>query len=254
MVLYFTSNVVDPPALIYMGKDKFENEDLIKWGWDVDVWFHVDNLSSAHVYLRLQECKEAAVPETPPTGSPSMARPKSAGSKGFQQPPKSKSTAPEQQRVYCKTWDDIPEALLQDLAQLTKANSIDGNKRDGITVIYTPHSNLKKRPGMETGQVSFHNNKLVKKVFVKTRQNDIVNRLNKTKEERAPDLEKEKVDYERKKRTEKRLAEEAQNAEEKARIEEARKEKALRSYDLLFDGAEMKSNAEVGSGSDDDFM
>jgi predicted ribosome quality control (RQC) complex YloA/Tae2 family protein len=40
-------------TLMYMGKDKFENEDLIKWGWPEDVWFHVDNLSSAHVYVRL---------------------------------------------------------------------------------------------------------------------------------------------------------------------------------------------------------
>ncbi len=64
-----------------MGKDKFENEELLKHGWDEDVWFHVDKLSSAHVYLRL-----------PPGGS----------------------------------WEDIPSALLDDLAQLTKANSIEG--------------------------------------------------------------------------------------------------------------------------------
>lgn len=36
-----------------MGKDKFENEDLIQWGLPTDIWFHVDGLSSAHVYLRL---------------------------------------------------------------------------------------------------------------------------------------------------------------------------------------------------------
>lgn len=36
-----------------MGKDKYENEDLIKYGQEQDVWFHVDDLSSAHVYLRL---------------------------------------------------------------------------------------------------------------------------------------------------------------------------------------------------------
>ncbi|CAG8793289.1 2530_t:CDS:10, partial [Gigaspora margarita] len=46
MVYYFTSTVVDPPAIIYMGKDKEENEDLIKHGWEEDV--------CAHVYLRLQ--------------------------------------------------------------------------------------------------------------------------------------------------------------------------------------------------------
>lgn len=33
-------------------KDKYENEDLIRYGLPEDVWWHVDNLSSAHVYLR----------------------------------------------------------------------------------------------------------------------------------------------------------------------------------------------------------
>jgi predicted ribosome quality control (RQC) complex YloA/Tae2 family protein len=36
-----------------MGLDKFENEDLIRYGVIEDIWFHVDGLSSAHVYLRL---------------------------------------------------------------------------------------------------------------------------------------------------------------------------------------------------------
>lgn len=60
MVLYYTSNVVTPPATIYMGKDKFESkygshhlfhlyfkthwkfsldEDLIKYGFPEDVWY-----------------------------------------------------------------------------------------------------------------------------------------------------------------------------------------------------------------------
>ncbi|ELW71334.1 Coiled-coil domain-containing protein 25 [Tupaia chinensis] len=54
MVFYFTSSGVHSSAYtIYMGKDKYENEDLIKYGWPEDTWFHVDKLSSAHVYLRL---------------------------------------------------------------------------------------------------------------------------------------------------------------------------------------------------------
>jgi predicted ribosome quality control (RQC) complex YloA/Tae2 family protein len=81
MVYYFTSNVVQPSAYIYMGKDKFENEDLIKYGLEKDVWFHVDNLSSAHVYVRLRDGE---------------------------------------------SWDNIPQELLVDCAQLTKANSIEG--------------------------------------------------------------------------------------------------------------------------------
>ena len=38
-----------------MGKDKFENEILLKFGWPEDIWFHVDNFSSAHVYVRLNK-------------------------------------------------------------------------------------------------------------------------------------------------------------------------------------------------------
>ncbi|XP_030801191.1 coiled-coil domain-containing protein 25 isoform X1 [Camarhynchus parvulus] len=55
MVFYFTSNAAAAVYTIYMGKDKYENEDLIKYGWPEDVWFHVDKLSSAHVYLRLHQ-------------------------------------------------------------------------------------------------------------------------------------------------------------------------------------------------------
>lgn len=58
------------------------DEDLIKYAWPQDVWFHVDKLSSAHVYLRM--------PNT------------------------------------IASWESIPEALLIDLAQLVKANSIEG--------------------------------------------------------------------------------------------------------------------------------
>ena len=51
MVFYFTCS--DPRYIIYMGRDKYENEHLITFGWPEDLWFHVDKLSSAHVYLRL---------------------------------------------------------------------------------------------------------------------------------------------------------------------------------------------------------
>jgi predicted ribosome quality control (RQC) complex YloA/Tae2 family protein len=88
MVYYFTSTTVDPPAFIYVGKDKVENEDLIKFGWDEDVWFHVDNLSSAHVYLRMKAGDD---------------------------------------------WASIPQPLLEDCAQLTKANSIDGQSSSSKT-------------------------------------------------------------------------------------------------------------------------
>jgi len=51
MVLYFTCSV--PGFVVYMGKNKFENEQLLAYGFPEDLWFHVDKHSSAHVYLRI---------------------------------------------------------------------------------------------------------------------------------------------------------------------------------------------------------
>jgi hypothetical protein len=41
------------------------DEELIKYAWPQDIWFHVDKLSSAHVYLRLPESISSweAIPE-----------------------------------------------------------------------------------------------------------------------------------------------------------------------------------------------
>ncbi len=50
MVFFFQTS---DGFVVYMGRDKYENEDLIKFGLLEDIWFHVDELSSAHVYLRL---------------------------------------------------------------------------------------------------------------------------------------------------------------------------------------------------------
>lgn len=52
------SSPTDRPAASHVpsapsGQDKNENEDLIKYSFPTDVWFHVDDLSSAHVYLRM---------------------------------------------------------------------------------------------------------------------------------------------------------------------------------------------------------
>lgn len=90
----------NPPATIYVGKDKVESEqhpsrldliqisstdeELIKYAWPQDVWFHVDKLSSAHVYLRMPESMQ---------------------------------------------WESIPEVLLADCSQLVKANSIEGTSK-----------------------------------------------------------------------------------------------------------------------------
>ncbi|KAK1832675.1 coiled-coil domain-containing protein 25 [Podospora conica] len=213
MVFYFTSTVVDPPAYVYVGKDKFENEELIAHGWEEDVWFHVDKLSSAHIYLRLRDGE---------------------------------------------TWDNIPEELLTDLGQLTKANSIEGNKKDNITIIYTPWSNLKKDGSMAVGQVSFKDNKKVKRLIIPQRENAIVNRLNKTKEEKHPDLRQEKEDRLKELRKKDQAAQQARKKEE-ARIAKERQEKKWQkdhAYDAIFTEEAMAStsNQDRDENWEDDFM
>ncbi|KAL5501889.1 hypothetical protein ACEPAH_9150 [Sanghuangporus vaninii] len=210
MVLFFTSTAVDPPVTIYMGKDKYENEDLIKYAWPEDVWFHVDKLSSAHVYIRL------------PGSIPS--------------------------------WEEIPEALLTDAAQLVKANSIEGNKKENITVIYTPASNLKKTGDMAVGQVSFKSDKKVSEtryedlletrlltqllmigeiVHVAKRENPIVNRLNKTKVERVVDHEQEQIERQKKEKAESRALAAIKRKEAEELAKQRAAEKAARDYALL---------------------
>ncbi|KAF2838840.1 DUF814-domain-containing protein [Patellaria atrata CBS 101060] len=213
MVYYFTSNVVTPSAFIYVGKDKVENEELIKYGWDEDIWFHVDNLSSAHIYVRLREGEK---------------------------------------------WDKIPTDLLTDCAQLTKANSIEGNKKDNITVIYTPWSNLKKDGGMAVGQVGFKDPKLVKKIHVTKRENPIVNRLNKTKVEKFPNLMQERDDRQKELRIKDREIQRLKQKED-ARIAKERKELAWQrdhAYDDIFseDALAASSNQDRDANWEDDFM
>lgn len=43
-----------------------------------------------------------------------------------------------------------------------KANSIEGNKKDNINIIYTPWANLKKTGAMAVGEVSFHDSREVR--------------------------------------------------------------------------------------------
>ncbi|MCL7052325.1 hypothetical protein MKW94_006170 [Papaver nudicaule] len=67
---------------------------------------------------------------------------------------------------------------------ITKLNNVD--------VVYTPWYNLKKTASMDVGQIGLHNSKMVRTVRVEKRINEVVNRLNKTKVERTPDLKAER--------------------------------------------------------------
>ena len=106
--------------ICYVGRDKHENEYLIKYGWPGDIWFHVDSLSSAHVYFRLKNIDEV-------------------------------SSIPI---------DDLPPDSVYDMMQICKNNSISGCKLASCKMVYTPHSNLKKTFDMESGAVTYHNAKM----------------------------------------------------------------------------------------------
>ena len=229
MVFFFTPS--DPRFVIYMGRDKHENEELIRWGWPCDVWFHgnptwvdillffklilynaVDNLSSAHVYLRL----------------------------------------PEEYTV-----DTIPEDILAECCQLVKQNSIQGCKLNNVPIVYTPWSNLLKKGSMDVGQVGFHDNKLVKKTKVDRKLNAIVNRLAKTKREDNPNFRALKENYEREMKDKEKREREEQRRRDKELEKERTREKELRSYDTLYRDEAMESNIDMEMTAEeyeDDFM
>lgn len=118
-------------VICYVGRDKHENEALIEHGWPGDIWFHVDSVSSAHVYFRLNYDVAAAHhgnDQIPLTGAIPM--------------------------------DCLPDNSTEDMMQIVKHNSIEGSKMASAKIVWTPHSNLKKNFDMEVGQVTYHNTKL----------------------------------------------------------------------------------------------
>lgn len=161
-----------------MGRDKFENEDLIKYGFPEDVWFHVENLSSAHVYLRLP--KGMTVDTIPPGTAPSFSLCFHNDFLFY----RSASVAIAFMTNFLKysmTTICWIAAFLNDCAQLVKANSIEGCKKNDVKIVYTMWSNLKKTGSMVTGQIGFHSTGDLKYTTVKVKDNSVVNRLEKTK-------------------------------------------------------------------------
>jgi len=222
MVLYYESKHAylspHPSYLIYVGKDKFENEDLIRFSWpEQDVWFHVDDLSSAHVYLRLHDGE---------------------------------------------TIDSIPPKVLLDCAQLVKYNSIEGNKREKVDVVYTPCENLLKKSSFEVGQVAYKDESLVLKTRIKDgRNNDIVNRLNKTKTiKENPDLENEKRERDERLKRKKREHFEKEEKKRKEEEEQLKLDVMARDYERLnieekkVTNKEMSAKYESYEEAEEDFM
>ncbi|CAK7909674.1 hypothetical protein CAAN1_24S00188 [[Candida] anglica] len=228
MVYYF--NAVEAPQddfglgesisrVVYMGKDKHENVPLIEHSHPKNLWFHVDNYSSAHIYLQL---------------------------------------TPDEQLVPFEKLE-VPEAILMAMAQLTKANSIKANKVNNITIIYTPVDNLHTDGSMDDGTVTFKNPKKVRKVFVAKKENSIVNKLNKTKTEKSTDEfineQREYIaTYMREKRERER--EQEQQERELAKLYQDQKQRNKDPYADLFteDAVRMSNSAYRNEDMEDDFM
>jgi ribosomal protein S8 len=114
----------------YVGRDKHENEYLIRYGWPGDVWFHVEGISSAHVYFRL-DCFSSSY------------------------------VNPHVKNLLGKIpIDDLPPESIEDMCQIVKHNSIKGCKMASCKIVYTPHSNLKKTFNMDSGTVTYHDPRL----------------------------------------------------------------------------------------------
>jgi hypothetical protein len=111
---------------------------------------------------------------------------------------------------------------------------------------------------MATGQVSFYNPKLTRRIFVPARQNAVINRLNKTRVERFPNLMAEKEESLRtQRRDERRLREEKRAAEKRERKEreELRWQKEHAYEDLMSDeNIRLSSNQGRDASFLDDFM
>lgn len=194
----FYFKCIDPEYVCYLGKDKEENEELIKYSWPEDVWFHVDKHSSAHLYLRLKPNE---------------------------------------------TIHSIPPAVLEDMAQYTKENSIEGKKLNNIRIVYTMASNLKKTGDMATGAVGYHDPSKAYYTMVLKKNRDIVNRIKKTKvEDTNPNLQALRDERDKQEREAKKKDTREKKLQEKREIEQKRKEAEAKSYDSLFSSDRMRSN------------
>lgn len=210
MVFYFEAR---GNHKIYMGKDKFENESLIAHGWPEDIWFHVDNLSSAHVYVRLQR-------------GPARKKFRETGN-----------------------LNHLPE-LLEDCCQLVKANSIEGCKKTEVDVVYTEWENLRKGPNMVDGQVGFHDQKKVIKVRKVPKLKEIVKRIDKTRTESYPDLAKQRQERDREVTRIRKEKQKKAMKSEKERLEKLRQEKDRRDLKHLMKEELMTSNEDMLASQD----
>ena len=253
---------LDLQKKLSQGRDKHENENLVAHALPHDIWFHVEDMSSAHVYLRppasLYPPAAATSSPKPGKGGDAAAAP-APSPNGRNEAVAAAAAAP----LPARAWHDIPQRVLSDCCQLVKHNSISGGKASAVNIVYTPWSNLKKTDRMDIGQVGFHDNspsaiRLEKNV--KT-DREAVKRIEKTRREVAkPDLAGEREAFDLEVIRARKAAAAVRKAEEKAAAAAAAAAKEARSYDKLLSSEAMKTPAEVAAkyesaaAFEDDFM
>lgn len=139
----YESRHEDKSVCLLMGKDKYENDLMIKLFYKEmnAVWFHVNNYSSSHVYMLLKDSIKSDV----------------------------------------KLLDYVTQHHINDAMQLCKSNSVAGNKLQQVEIVSTPFINLKKSGDMDPGQVSFKSTRFLNYFTCYARDNSVLNRLEKTK-------------------------------------------------------------------------
>lgn len=242
-----------------VGEDKHENEELIKWGYNSLVWFHVDKLSSAHIYLELRE--DQTVDDIPQALLDDCVQLVKANS--------IQGNKMNNIDVVYTLWSNLKKTNDMVVGQVRALMSIDKTlmirllskecQKNTHSVIHFFNDwstiRLLTTHQWTHQQVGFHNDKLVKKVRCERRINSIVNRLNKTKTERKQvDFREEKEKRDAIEREKLRKLEK----ENQMRLEREKKERQelakQKSYDAVFANAAMKTNKDPVEDLEDDFM
>ncbi|XP_077866636.1 coiled-coil domain-containing protein 25-like [Saccoglossus kowalevskii] len=91
----------------------------------------------------------------------------------------------------------------------------------------------------------------VRNIKVDKRINEVVNRLNKTKEERHPDLQAEREQRDKEERAKQRKVEKCKREQEKEEAKRKKEAAELRNYSSLMSSDQMTSNQDGGYDSDE---
>lgn len=203
MVLFAQSRTSLP---LFFGENSHENDTLLAYSHPEDVWFHVDNLSSAHVYVRMP-------------------------------------ILPIEERVAGITVKvpELPSEIVQEACQLVKANSIEGCKRVSVMVIYTPASNLVKERAAKSGEVRIVDQSKVVHIEVHT-DKKLVKQLMKTKEPRFIEFQADLSQRKAQEQRDRTQFERAEKIRMQGEAELKRKEEESKSYRWMQKKSQMHSN------------